>query len=331
MPRQLRLEYPGAIYHVLSRGHRQIYVDDVDRHDFLKTLAETCQKTGFEVHAYCLMRNHFHLVLQTPNANLVAGMRWLLSTYTIRLNRRQQLLGHVFSGRYKSIIVDGSGAGYLRTACDYVHLNPVRAKLLGREQRLVEYPWSSFGQYLATPAHRPCWLRVDRLLGEHGIQKDNAAGRARFEQRMERRRCEAGDEESEDWKPLKRGWFLGRQEFKAELIERMEARLGAHRSGKLRHETAMARAERILAEELKRAHWNAKDLKRRPKGDPVKVSLALRLRKETTLTIREIAERLHMGSWKSVNTRLYLATRSSKPVNKFKDKRRKVKASDSRG
>ena len=85
MPRKLRLEYPGAIYHVMSRGDRRedIFKDDVDRHDFLKTLAEACQKTGFEVHAYCLMRNHFHLVVETPGANLVAGMRWFLSTYTI--------------------------------------------------------------------------------------------------------------------------------------------------------------------------------------------------------------------------------------------------------
>ena len=88
----------------MSRGDRQkdIYVDDVDRQDFLRKLAEACQKTGFQVHAYCLMRNHFHLVVETPNANLVAGMRWLLSTYTIRLNHRQRLLGHVF-GNFTSL------------------------------------------------------------------------------------------------------------------------------------------------------------------------------------------------------------------------------------
>jgi REP element-mobilizing transposase RayT len=81
VPRQLRVEYPGAIYHVLSRGDRQkdIYLDDVDRQDFLKTLAEACQKTGFQIHAYCLIRNHFHLVVETPNGNLVAGMRWLVA------------------------------------------------------------------------------------------------------------------------------------------------------------------------------------------------------------------------------------------------------------
>jgi REP element-mobilizing transposase RayT len=99
-------------------GKGDIFLDDVDRQDFLKTLAEACVKTGFQVHAHCLMRNHFHLVVETPNANLVAGMRWLLSTYTIRLNHRHKLFGHVFSGRYKALVVDGSGNGYLRMVCD---------------------------------------------------------------------------------------------------------------------------------------------------------------------------------------------------------------------
>jgi len=105
MPRKMRGQYPGAIYHVMSRGDRRedIFLDDVDRQDFLKTMAEACQKTGFQVHAYCLMRNHFHLVVETPDANLVAGMAWLLSAYTIRLNHRHQFCGHVFSGRYKAL------------------------------------------------------------------------------------------------------------------------------------------------------------------------------------------------------------------------------------
>jgi len=111
MPRQPRIEYPGAIYHVMSRGDRRepIFLDDVDRQDFLKTLAEACQKTGFQVHAYCLMNNHYHLVVETPRGNLVAGMRWLQSAYTIRLNHRHQLFGHVFSGRYKALVVEGRG------------------------------------------------------------------------------------------------------------------------------------------------------------------------------------------------------------------------------
>src|SRR5579863_4573256 len=130
MPRKLRVEYHGAMYHVMSRGDRRedIFLNDVDRHDFLKTLAEACQKSGWQVHAYCLMRNHFHLVLETPQANLVAGMKWLLGVYTKRCNLRHKTCGHLFAGRSKSLLVDGSGNGYLRTVCDYVHLNPARAK-----------------------------------------------------------------------------------------------------------------------------------------------------------------------------------------------------------
>ena len=123
MPRKLRIEYPGAMYHVMSRanGTGNIFEGDVDRRDFVKTLAETCEKAGFEVHAYCLMRNHFHLVVETPNGNLVAGMRWLLSVYTLRFNPRHRRFGHVFSGRYKALIFDGSSHGYLKTVCDYVY------------------------------------------------------------------------------------------------------------------------------------------------------------------------------------------------------------------
>ena len=129
MPRQLRIEYEGAIYHLMNRGDRRepIFKTDFDRLNFLQTIEETCLRTDWQVHAWCLMGNHFHLVVETPQANLVAGMKWLLGTYTARFNRRHRVFGHLFSGRYKSLIVDGSGNGYLRTVCDYVHLNPARA------------------------------------------------------------------------------------------------------------------------------------------------------------------------------------------------------------
>src|SRR5438270_8024873 len=145
MARKVRVQYPGAVYHVMSRGNRRerIVRTDADRQLFLITLGEACQKAGFQVHAFCLMGNHFHLVLETPQANLVAGMKWLLSTYTSRFNRRHKLSGHLFSGRYKALIVDGSGNGYLKTVCDYVHLNPVRANLLTAKQELSAYPWNS--------------------------------------------------------------------------------------------------------------------------------------------------------------------------------------------
>ena len=141
MPRKMRVQYPGAMYHVMSRGDQRddLFCDDVDRHDFIKNLAEACLKTDWLVPAFCLMKNHYPLVIETPSANLVAGMAWLQSTYTLRLNNRHQLTGHVLSGRYKAQIVEGSGNGYLRTACDYVHLNPVRAALLAAEDRLLAY------------------------------------------------------------------------------------------------------------------------------------------------------------------------------------------------
>src|SRR5438093_1385715 len=225
MARKLRVQYPDAIYHVMNRGDRRepIFKDDADRHRWVETLGECCEKTDWQVHAYCLMSNHFHLVLETPKANLVAGMKWFLGTYTSRFNRRHKLFGHLFSGRYKSLIVDGSGTGYLRTVCDYVHLNPARAKLLDQEGRLRDYRWSSYGEYLTSPSRRPSWLRTDRVLGEMGVPKDSAAGRKEFERRMELRRRETVPEE---WKRVRRGWYLGDKKFRQELLEAMDSRMG---------------------------------------------------------------------------------------------------------
>src|SRR5207302_10948550 len=100
MARKLRVEYPGAIYHVMNRGDRRepIFKDDADRQRFVETLGQSCAKTGWQVHAYVLMPNHFHLVVETPQPNLVAGMTWLMGTYTNRFNRRHKSSGHRFSG-----------------------------------------------------------------------------------------------------------------------------------------------------------------------------------------------------------------------------------------
>jgi len=311
MPRPLRVEYPGAIYHVLSRGDRKdpIFLDDGDGHEFLKTLAEACQKTGFQIHSYCLMRNHFHLVVETPDGNLVAGMRWLLSTYANRFNHRHELCGHVFSGRYKALVVEGNASGYLRTVCDYTHLNPVRAKALSAQSRLSEYPWSSFGWYLTEPQHRPKWLRVDRLLGEHGIVNDTAEGRRQFERRMETRRAEEGD--PDQWKGMRRGWCVGSPQFKQALLERLHGNLGPDHAGEMRRQANKARAEAIIAEELRNLGWKETDLSREAKVAPGKMALAARLRRETALTIQQIADRLHMGSRKSVGPKLHAWRKSN--------------------
>ena len=248
------------------------------------------------------MRNHFHLVVETPNGNLVAGMRWLLSTYTLRLNHRRKLFGHVFSGRYKALVVDGGSPGYLKTVCDYVHLNPVRAKLLAAEDRLLGYPWSSFTWYLAAPAHRPAWMRVDRLLGTHGLAGDTAEARQEFERRMETRRAQESD--GVEWEPLRRGWCLGGPGFRQELLDRIAGQLGEHHAGELRRESAQAKADRIIDEALQLQGWARADLEQRNRSAPEKLELAARLRRETTLTIKEIAQRLHLGSWRSATARL---------------------------
>jgi putative transposase len=209
----------------MNRGDRRepIFQDDHDRLEFLATLGEACVRSGWQVHAYCLMPNHFHLVVETPQPTLVAGMKWFLGTYTGRFNRRHKLFGHLFSGRYKSLIVDGSGRGYLRTVCGYVHLNPARARWLQPEQALREYRWSSWPEYLRSPGKRPAWLRVDRVLGEMGIPKDSAAGRREWERVMEARR---GAEADAGYQKIRRGWFFGEQALKKELLVQMSERMG---------------------------------------------------------------------------------------------------------
>jgi REP element-mobilizing transposase RayT len=309
MPRQLRIEYPGAIYpgaiyHIMNRGdrHEPIFRDDADHLCFLDTFSEACTKTDWQVHAYCLMLNHFHLVLETPNANLVAGMQWLLGTYTARFNRRHKLFGHLFSGRYKALIVDGSGTGYLRTACDYVHLNPTRAGLLRPEQKLREFRWSSWPEYLKRPGQRPQWLRVDRLLGEHGISKDSPAGRKHLEAGVEQRRAQEHDP---DFEVIRKGWFLGDEEFRQELLEQAHARAGENHHAHTRRETTEEKARRILRQELDKLGWRQPELMRHRKGDLRKIHIARRLRTETCVTLQWIAEQLHMGTGTHVANRLY--------------------------
>ena len=296
MPRQLRLEYAGAIYHIMNRGNRRqnIFKDNQDRERFLATLGEACEKTGWQVDAWCLMSNHFHLVMETPQANLVAGMKWLLGTYTMRFNGRHKLTGHFFSGRYKSLIVDGSSRGYLRKVGDYVHLNPVRAKLLKAEQPLKAYRWSSYPEYLKGASRRVKWLRVDRLLGEAGIPRDSRAGRRQFELRMEEIRQQT---DAEQWRQVRQGWYLGDEEFRAELLRQVQEKVGPNHYGRERGEAAESKAKRIVQEELTRLGWSEGELQRRRKGDVEKIRIARRIRRETTMSLKWIAASLAMGTW----------------------------------
>src|ERR1035438_4875458 len=145
MARKISIEYAGTAYHVMARGNqgRDIYADERDRKLWLATLGEACEKTGWRIHAWVMMNNHYHLLLETPEANLVAGMKWLQGTYTQRFHYRHHGCGHLFQGRYKAAPVDGSG--YFGVVSTYIHLNPARAGLIeiGKEP-LRRYRWSSY-------------------------------------------------------------------------------------------------------------------------------------------------------------------------------------------
>lgn len=170
----------------------------------------------------------------------------------------------------------------LKTVCDYVHLNPVRAKLLTPEQALTEYRWSSWPEYLKSPAKRWVWLRVDRLLGEYRIPQDSAAGRRHLAECLElRRQAEAGGE----FKAIRRGWFFGGDELKKELLALATEKTRQSHYGELVRESATAKAERMVREELTKRKWEEASLVARRKGDPGKVAIAQRLRRETSKSI----------------------------------------------
>lgn len=156
MSRQLRIEYFGAFYHVFSRGNQKqpIFLSDDDRHFFLKCLREAHEKFGVIVHVYCLMPNHYHLVIETPLGNLSSMMHFLNTMYTVYFNTKHKRCGHLFQGRFKSILIQAGG--YAKELSRYIHLNPVRAKIVNLPE---QYPWSSYAQYCGTARHEK-WIET---------------------------------------------------------------------------------------------------------------------------------------------------------------------------
>lgn len=173
MARPLRIEFPGALYHVTSRGnHRQdIFVDEEDRERFLGVLAHAARRHNWLCHAYCLMNNHYHLVIETPEGNLSKGMRQVGGVYTQAYNRRHSKTGHLFQGRYKAILIEKEG--HLLEVIRYVVLNPVRA---GAAKVPEEWRWSSYRGTCGTEKAHPC-LRVDWVLGNFGSERQTAISR----------------------------------------------------------------------------------------------------------------------------------------------------------
>ncbi|MCZ6578558.1 MAG: transposase [Gammaproteobacteria bacterium] len=173
MARPLRLEFPGAIYHITSRGDRQeaIYEGDADRQQWLEILSRVCERYNWRIHAYCLMGNHYHILLETADGNLSQGMRQLNGVYTQYFNRQHNRVGHVYQGRYKAILVEKDS--YLLELSRYVVLNPVRAGMI---KNMDEWHWSS---YLVTIGKLPPpdWLEVDWLLSQFSLQRNRARSR----------------------------------------------------------------------------------------------------------------------------------------------------------
>lgn len=173
MARPLRIELSGGLYHVTSRGdgREDIYLDDEDREAWLEVFGQVCERFNWVCHAWCQMTNHYHFVIETPEANLAQGMRQLNGVYTQRFNRTHSRVGHVFQGRYKAILVERDS--YLLELARYVVLNPLRARMI---KRLESWPWSS---YRATCNQAPCpkWLQTDWILGQFGQRRASAIAR----------------------------------------------------------------------------------------------------------------------------------------------------------
>jgi putative transposase len=170
MARPLRLEFPGAVYHVTSRGDRRedIFLSDDDRRDWLEVLGLACARFNWVVHAFCQMTNHYHLLVETVDGNLSSGMRQLNGIYTQRFNRRHGLVGHLFQGRYKAILVQKEA--HLLELTRYVVLNPLRAKLV---ESLEDWRWSSYPCTAGQEAPPP-WLDTEGLLGQFGPNRGEA-------------------------------------------------------------------------------------------------------------------------------------------------------------
>lgn len=318
MARGIRVEYPGAFYHVMARGNRRerIFREDGDRRFFCQTLAEACERTGWKVHAWVLMSNHYHLMFETPEANLVAGMKWLQNTYTRRFNSRHRLWGRLFGDRYKAVLCEGGSPYYYCSLMDYIHLNPVRVGLvrMGEGQSVRDYPWSSVASGYSVPANkRPSWLAASNGLAMAQC-RDTAEGRRRFVARLDQRAREEGirgagviaPEEDHRRSHLRHGWYWGSQVFAGRMLKLAEKavtsrRNRTYRSGAVSRAHDQREAERLLNGGLAAAGLKEIALDGLPGSDVRKTALASLLLERTVARQSWIAERLAMRSAANVS------------------------------
>ena len=205
MARQWRIEFPGAIYHVISRGNggQDIFLTDDDRAMFLGLLEELSERFSIEIYAYVLMGNHYHILLKTIESNLSKAMQWFGTTYTRKFNLNNHINGHLFQGRFKSIIVEND-AYLMRLSC-YIHRNPLRAGIV---DRLAEYKWSSYLFY-GYKKESPDWLKTSNILDCLSKSDPHKAYRKKMQ--------EYAKENQSIWEDVKHGLIYGSQDFVKKL------------------------------------------------------------------------------------------------------------------
>lgn len=292
MARKKRIEYAGAIYHLISRGNyrKELFLGDESGERFESTLLEAAERCGWKLHAYVIMNNHYHLAVETPQPNLVWGMKWLQSTFAIRFNRHRGESGPVFQGRYKAILIGGDRS--LLSLVDYIHLNPVRAGLCDLDG-LRGYKLSSYPKYWkrGVPAglERGAFLTI---LGE----SDGLAGMRRYKKHLELSEAKDPEQREALMERYCSGWFIGpEEEGKALAKELAEKHPDVDWEGVDLRQLNQQRWEALVANELKAHGKKEEDLIRSPKGAAWKIAIARQLRKQTTANNPWLAERLKMG------------------------------------
>jgi len=289
---------------IINHGNLQhdVLATDGAIKSFLGALDEACTKFGWRVHAYVVMRNHYHLALETPEPNLVDGMHWLQSTFTVRLTRFHHQHGHVFQGRYKSLLTEDDH--HLARVCDYIHLNPVRARAVAIDQ-LAEFKWSSLWRWLK--ACEPAWLDATHVLEQAGIRVNSAAW-PHYVAHLSS--IAMGGREDDRIVPgsLSRGWAMGTEGWRKALArEHAHLALAPDMSLPEQQELRIERWRHALELALREAGRSLAETERSPKGAAWKIAVARKLRHTVAPPYRWLAEVLGMGSPASVRAYVWAA------------------------
>jgi len=300
MPRPPRFEFPGAIYHVINRGNYRswIFEDDGAKIGFQKCLLEACEFAGWTLHAYCVMGNHYHLAIETPEPNLSEGMRWLQSVFANRFNRFRKERGHLFQGRFKSIIVEDQDR--LAWLCHYIHLNPVRAGICDLAG-LKAYPFSSYWHLRKTKTRNHSMSFKAFLEGAGGI-KDTPSGRAKYEKYLRWLSEDGQAQKKAAFEKMSKGWALGTKEFKKAILDDEKSRIAQIELGSKDY---AALREDLWEDELDRClkllGKKSSDLKLAPKSADWKIAIATRLKRKLLCKNPFVSQALNMGAGASIS------------------------------